>query len=359
MRTRIAGLDGLRGLSCMGVVASHLAIPIFAGGWLGVDVFFVLSGFLITGLLLDELAETGRIRVLAFYARRMGRLYPALLVTVALTVTLAASGVPGARGGTRWDLMVALAYLEDFWRQTKHIGFLLGHTWSLAVEEQFYLVWPLVVLALSRRRWGLLVAAVCGAAASIALMFLQSGGGVLTDEVYYAFAPRIWEILAGCALAVILRRTEIEPKWGKALAWAGTIVLAEAVTSDLRVGVRGVAAVLAVTGTLVLVASVRTPSLPLRVLEWRALRWVGERSYGIYLYHYPIVVVTAQALPWRHSVKVALDLILIFAVAALSYRFVETPIREQVRSGLPRRTDRPAEIDLREGQPAGAALLLT
>jgi peptidoglycan/LPS O-acetylase OafA/YrhL len=330
MRDRIPALDGLRAVACLAVIGVHAKLRVLAGGWLGVDVFFVLSGFLITGVLLAERDRTGRIRLGWFYARRAGRLYPALLVTVLAVTVAMKAGYPGAGGNGDWGPLMAVLYLQDFWKEFGHYGGQLAHTWSLAVEEQFYLLWPLVVIILRGRRL-LLAAAGATGAASLAMMLAQ--WPTLTISAQNAPHLRAWELLSGCALAIALRGRRPAGAVASVGTWAGGALLLLALfvartPEEVSVG----ATVLAAGGTMTLLAGAWSGSLVVRLLDLAPLRWIGERSYGIYLYHFPIVMIGSDQLHGRYGIDVAIMVALTLALAALSYRWLEEPIRSWVRN---------------------------
>ena len=251
-------------------------------------------------------------------------------MATAVVIDLAASGVHEAAGTRNLGPLMAVTYLADWWRAIGNNGGLIDHTWSLAIEEQFYLAWPLLVLACKRVR-SVFTVAVAGAAASLTAMIVLSPGQVLTQHPYSAPYTRAWELLAGCALAAAVRRWTV-PGWVLTRGgWLGTV---------LGVGVWGVAtalnrlvtwlAVAMVAATVVVLASCPGRSRPVRALEWAPLRWVGQRSYGAYLYHFPIVVLLTDSLPWPWVGSFGVAVVATLACAAISYRWVEAPIRRWV-----------------------------
>lgn len=305
-------LDGLRGIAALLVVLFHCRVPGFGGGFLGVDVFFVLSGFLITSLLLAEHSRTGSIALGRFYWRRALRLYPPLLLLLAAYLALAPLAWPGHQHGR--DALLAGLYLSDYVRT----DYLL-HTWSLAVEEQFYLLFPVVLLVLLRNPERLarnLALAAVGAAVWRALC-ADSGHGF-----YFTLDTRLAGLFAGAALAAA--RLPAAPRW---VAWSGVGVLAYAAftaTEPLRAStglhtlpLAEVAAVGIVWGAA---------HLPLR---GERLVWLGRLSYGIYLWHYPLARLTRETLDWW--VAAPLVLIASVALAAISYWTVEVYFRSRHR----------------------------
>lgn len=359
--TRISGLDGLRALAVAAVVIYHLGTGAATGGFLGVDLFFVLSGFLITTLLLSEIVRNGAIKFGQFYLRRARRLVPALVLMLAMTAVLVAllardvadqfvRFVPGALlyASNWWAIQANQSYFDLIGR-----GNPLAHLWSLAIEEQFYLVWPAVLglLWLVARRYGwrlrkvVFYAAIVGAVLSTVLMAVSShvhGYPLDADptRVYFGTDTHAMSVLVGAALAAIWRpltmRRDVVASARLTLGVVGVGALAAAVW--LFVGVseytpwlyRGGFLVAALVFAL-LVAAASHPASPVGwVLDWSPLRWIGERSYGIYLYHWPIFLVTRPStdLPWTGAWVQALRIGLVVGVAALSYRYVELPVRQ-------------------------------
>jgi peptidoglycan/LPS O-acetylase OafA/YrhL len=301
-------LDGLRGLAVAAVVAFHLGH--LDGGFLGVDLFFVLSGFLITSLLVTETQRRGTIDVRRFWLRRARRLLPALLVMlVGVAVLLVVFTPVGDRARFRGDALATLGYVANWERmagdQTYWDIFTqpspLDHTWSLAIEEQFYLVWPLVALAILRRRprseatprarW-LGAIAVGGALASLVLLGL-SYSPVDTNRAYFGTDTRIGATLGGAALATIVAgRARRQGRPSAAIDVVGAIALVligwSLVTVDGQGGwyYRGGLALLVLAALVVIRATTGgPPGRVARALSWRPLCLLGIVSYGVYLWH--------------------------------------------------------------------------
>ena len=390
--TAVAGrhlpaLDGLRAFAVSGVIAYHLGAKWASGGYLGVDLFFVLSGFLITSLLLEEWAADGKVRLAAFWVRRARRLLPALfLLLVALgvfVVVLGRFGSPASiahidLSGLRGDALATLLYVANWHAIFAHQSYFaqfsapspLEHTWSLAIEEQFYLVWPpvlVVLLAGWRRRararrshrrrgpdgWRWLVGSVAVAVGigSAALMAVLYHPGADPTRVYFGTDTRIFDMLAGVVVAVLAAarpqpgpraRTALHvlaPLAAGGLAWfwvtGGTPTGLP--RGEMFDGGFALCAVLAA----VVVADVRQLDRgPLgAVLSLPPLRWLGTISYGVYLWHWPIIVYVT---PGRTGLSgAALDLVrivLTLAFSTASYYVVERPIRRRRMTGWPRFT---------------------
>ena len=352
---QMVGLDGLRAVAVAAVVLYHADADWLPGGFLGVDVFFVLSGFLITSLLLIELERTGRIRFGQFYLRRGRRLLPALLLVLAVTGVLVATVAYDVAAAYRRDLPGALLYYSN-WSSIlidasnfEFIGrpTMLAHLWSLAVEEQFYLIWPLICLSLYRwggaRRVG--QAAATGALLSTLAMAVGSfvsGMPLEADpsRLYYGSDTHSMGILVGAALAVVWRPGRTSPVLRAQARWvitaAGVLGLAMLGWAFTTLGeyssllYRG--GFLCVAGmSALVVAAASHRGVPFgRWLGNRPMRWVGLRSYGIYLWHWPLFLVTRPGvdIPLDGAAALGMRLVLLVGVADVSYRYVELPVRQ-------------------------------
>ncbi|MBJ7607916.1 MAG: acetyltransferase [Candidatus Dormibacteraeota bacterium] len=360
-RRYMAGLDGLRAIAVIVVVAYHLDAGWAPGGLLGVGVFFVLSGYLITDLMLGQREITGRISLGQFWARRARRLLPALwvmLVTVVLWLSLVDSGQVAALRG---QVLAALVYGSNWWYAFQHVSYFaslgppspLGHLWSLAVEEQFYLVWPLLLLLalrLVRNRRTLVLLTVLGAAVSAWLMATTYQPGGDPNRVYYGTDTRAFELLVGASLALVWPSTHLLGVSSRvrrlALDVAGTLGLAIIVlmvwSTNQYQGFlyRGGMLILAIATAGAVAALAHPSTLVGKLLGIGPLRWLGARSYGIYLWHYPIIILTTPLVdsPGAHLVRSACQVGATLVIAALSWRYLEEPIRRggvaEVRAGL-------------------------
>jgi peptidoglycan/LPS O-acetylase OafA/YrhL len=368
----LAGLDGLRAVALLAVVAFHAQILHVDGGFLGVEVFFVISGYLITSLLVAEHEKTGTISLRGFWLRRARRLIPALCALWVAVVAISATLAPDAFESTKADLPGAVFFFSNWSRIVRHQSYfmaverppLLLHLWSLAIEEQFYLVWPIAFACLGARlprRW-LAAGAVAIAVASAAWMAALYDPTRDPSAIYYRTDTRLSGLLIGMALAVVVRpRTLTSGLRPRTLT---SVVRPRTLTSGLRprsvlgpggalLGVAGLLACLVLTwafvglddssalvyrggflvvdvATAVLIAAAVRPSGWVgRALGVSPLAWIGRRSYGIYLWHWPIFALTRPFLdvdldgPRLLAVRVAVTLV----VSELCYRFVETPLR--------------------------------
>jgi peptidoglycan/LPS O-acetylase OafA/YrhL len=325
-------LDGLRGIAVALVIVHHVTPPVEFGGWIGVHVFFVLSGFLITSLLMREHARTGRVDLLRFYLRRALRLYPPLLVAL---VVLAPLGilVSGVVGYTKAAALTG-AYVMNLYTTFTGAGVQgWGHTWTLALEEQFYLVWPVVFLLAFAgvRRAPRASAAVLAAVAlsSVVAGSVRWTGSADVDPLLTAGGLAI-----GCVMA-LTRTAWADAARHRAVAPTGALLLAAAVAigSDLHVG--GAGLVLSVLGTVLLLAAlVEGGGSAVRVLSWPPLVAIGAISYELYLWHYPLLQYLI-ALTGDTPASVAWIALPVTAVAAvLSHRFISAPLNARFKARL-------------------------
>ena len=312
-------LDGLRTVAVLLVIGTHTGL--IPGGYLGVDVFFVLSGYLITSILLSE-HESGRWNVRAFYERRMRRLYPALAVMLLLTAPFDWQLLSG-NGSHRIEVVGAAAtYTADFFNIHPGAAGGLGHLWSLAVEEQFYLLWPLALLLVLRHRRAGVIGLAAATAGTLALLCAGPAFPML-----YSLYARGGVLLIGCLLSLGLRERHV-PDWS-AIPFAVLLVGLVAVSTDHDAGVSATLVGLATTG---LIAGVVRGGLIARLLAWEPLVWVGRRSYGIYLWHLPIVALLTHeqfAGTPNHLVAFVGAVAASSVLSAVSYRYVESRFYSQ------------------------------
>lgn len=349
-RVRLRGLDGLRAIAVTTVILFHVTPGLLLGGYIGVDVFFVISGFLITTLLLRERAETGRIVLHKFWVRRARRLLPALALVVLASCTAAlviggdvlvriTTQVLGAATFSYNWLGIANAtnYFDDTTPE------LFRNLWSLAVEEQFYVVWPFVVVALLLVpwRWVRLSAVTLIALGSIAAMLALLMFGASPTRLYYGTDTHSFGLAIGAALALIVVNAPARLlEWRRGVrtllaslgvaATAGLLVTSVLLTDDSELVFRGGLVLVAVLTALAIAGSIVPGSYLGRALDVAPMRVIGERSYGLYLWHWPVFVLVAAAAPDLNPwVIAAITLGITAAAAALSYRFVEMPIRKR------------------------------
>ncbi|HKA93145.1 MAG TPA: acyltransferase family protein [Acidimicrobiia bacterium] len=350
-------LDGLRALAVLGVLLYHAQVSWAPGGFLGVDAFFVLSGFLITSLLVDEWQKHGRIDLRAFWARRARRLLPALvLVVIAVGVYALFVARPNELDRIRGDVFGSLLYVAN-WRQLFESSYFaqlatpspLRHTWSLGIEEQWYLVWPLVLLLALRftqaRRWvviGLIGALAIGSAVLMALLFDPRD----PSRVYYGTDTRAQALLVGALLALLVLQPRRRPR--QARATAGLIgievvgIIAIVYLGWLWTHVADTSTWMYTGGFLVealavaaLIAAATRPYSPILgpLLSIAPLRAIGRISYGVYLWHWPVYIyLTPARTGLDDGALLLVRLAATFGLAVLSYRLLEQPIRHRTMS---------------------------
>ena len=325
------GFDGLRAVAIMFVFLDHAWEPVFPGGWAGVDIFFVLSGYLITTLLSDELSETGAIDYRNFYARRILRLWPAFTVFLLFFVIEISIRTPNlwSFGAVALSSVYMMNWNRAFawWGQYK-----LGHTWSLAMEEQFYLLWPALLAFIFVRR------AICCVLALIIVMatwrcFLAFHGAD-PERTYNGFDTHGDAILVGCLLALLVRQypdlaRKLSGLWFVASGGLLAILL---LAPHRSLFTQSVGLSIAALLSAVVVASLhyRTPLTSL--LSVRPLVYVGKISYGFYLWHYPIVVTLSK----YGDIGNLAALMLSLGLASASYHWIELPFLAQKKYFSPR-----------------------
>jgi len=326
---RSPALDGLRAVAIAAVVLFHVKHGIAPGGFVGVDLFFVISGFVITRSLASELRRTGAVSIGDFYLRRARRLLPALLVFMAGTAALSLATRRAPSSEATAALAAATSSLNWFlaagWYETLRTSWFV-HVWSLSVEEQFYLVWPLAFVLLARRnRLSITLAALAAAIALSAVWaFFLTAQGAPWSRTYFGFDARAQGLLAGCLLAAA--GTAAVPAVVRKL-WpvAALAFLAMTLTVDNHrpfLGFGGFALAALASAWLIAAAADDAGGKLARLLSTRPLVWIGLRSYSLFLWHYPI----AQAL-YAHGLRYwpSLTVILSVVAADLSYRLVERP----------------------------------
>ncbi|HVQ87935.1 MAG TPA: acyltransferase family protein [Actinomycetes bacterium] len=350
----LPGLDGIRAIAVVAVLLFHLPAQLVPGGFLGVDVFFVLSGFLITTLLLVEVERSGRIAFGAFYRRRARRLLPALFGVLIVCTLLALTVARDAASQLREDAVAALTYTTNWWYVLDARSYfeisgrppLLQHLWTLAIEEQFYLIWPAVFLFVWHR-WGsraVFWTALSGALASTAWMTWLAVSGNLpafgdTARLYFGTDTHAMGILLGAALAVVWRPGQLPTRISQGAravnggfgvaALAALCICLMTFGEDSAVLFRGGFLLVSVVAAALIAAAAHPGGWFGPALGNPPMRWLGTRSYGIYLWHWPIFLVTRPDLdlPYRGVAAGVTSIVLTLGAAELSYRFIEMPVR--------------------------------
>ena len=336
------------------VVLYHLDASILPCGLLGVTIFFVLSGYLITGILIKEWNRTHTINLPHFWMNRVRRLVPAIVFLLLVVTVLTALLAPDMLTRLREDIVAALFFFSNWWFIFQDLSYFeamgapspVNHFWSLAIEEQFYLILPPLLLLLFRTRvkrrtiqGGLMVLIVLSAL----LMFLLYDPAGDPSRVYYGTDTRVFSLLIGSLFAFIFPQARVlghgprglTPRqrhwvdWCGTAAFVGIIVFMIVVNGYSPFLYSGGILLVSLLTAVVIVALVFPPSLMARVLSWQPLVWIGQRSYGIYLWHYPLLLLMnprsfTGEIPWYVYLG---EVAVIVAVAAFSYRFVENPIR--------------------------------
>ena len=351
----IPALDGLRAFAVLAVIAYHMSIGWAPGGLMGVTVFFVISGYLINGLLVSEHRRTGRISLSQFWLRRVRRIVPAVLLAVAGTVALSALISPPLLDKARPDILPSLLFYNNWWQIFHEVSYFeaagapspLTHFWSLAIEEQFYIVWPLLLIAMFRfklKKKPMAAIILVLAIASGIEMALMYSPATDPSRVYYGTDTRAMSLLVGVWLSLMWpsaafgrrsrtqrsRTTWIGFNIAGIAAFAGIIAIVVLTSGFSPFPYRGGIALVSILSAVLIAVLVVPDTWVARFLQLSPFVWIGKRSYGMYLWHFPIILLTSRVgstieVPWWIRLS---QLIVIFAVAELSYRFVEEPIRK-------------------------------
>lgn len=342
-----ADLEGLRALAILLVVAVHAGVPWLRGGFVGVDAFFVLSGFLITGLLVQEVSDSGRVDFARFYVRRLRRLLPALFIMLAVVVGLASLLLApmeqheqsnAAAMAAVWLSNIHFAFAQQGYFAPGSETNLFLHTWSLGVEEQFYLVWPALLVWLlgrdgergvRRLKIGMAVVLVTSFVASLLLTYKAS------QLAFYMMPMRAWEFAAGALIWLYFRNAKSEPTRAMVrllpvIGWLGlALTLLAGVLLSGSVPYPGAYALLPTVGTACIIAAgCMAPSLGVsRLLSWRPLQWIGRVSYSWYLWHWPVLLLGHSLVGSDAPIYRLGWVLLSLLLASISYRYIESPIR--------------------------------
>jgi len=330
---RIPQIQALRAVAAVLVVIYHAKVT--SGGYIGVDIFYVISGFLITGLLLRELDGTGSLALKAFYLRRIKRLLPASFFVLFVTAIVAWTVYPTTlRHGLGKDIAAAGAYVSNYLFALWQMDYqnlnatppVVIHYWSLAVEEQFYLFWPFIILALYR--FGARRAVFIGVAAITIASFLLSLFLTPREPIwsFYSLPTRAWELGIGALLLFIPKRIRFSSNYG----WAAlALILYGTLTFTDKTPFPGTAALVPVIGTAFAIASLNNwPRAMNRFGNLKIVQWLGEISYPLYLWHWPVLVIPSVA--WGRSLvahELLICVLLTALLADLTHRFIEDPIR--------------------------------
>ena len=354
-RRYITGLDGIRAIAVIMVLAYHLKLSLFKSGFLGVTVFFVLSGYLITGILISEVEEKGTIDLKNFWLRRIRRLVPAVMsmAVVIIFVSAIVNRVIFTKGCK--DFVASVLGFNNWWQIFNKVSYFeaagapspFTHCWSLAIETQFYLIYPLILLSVyklakgrenGRAKRGLLIAGVTLLLALISVILMAALFNPQQDasRVYYGTDTRAFSLLFGALLAILWEYRMVPRKLSAGVNMVlGTVSLVVLIVMTMTISgssnfwYRGGQFVGTILTVLVVYAISGRKTLLSRFLSNPVLKWIGDRSYSIYLWHYPIILLISKGIKaswWITLIEIVLSVVL----AELSYRFIETPIRHGI-----------------------------
>ncbi|XRG77887.1 acyltransferase family protein [Rossellomorea sp. GAMAL-10_SWC] len=347
----MAGLDGLRALAVLSVIAYHLNFSFASGGFLGVTVFFVLSGYLITDLLIAEWSTNQRIDLKSFWYRRAKRLLPGMFTLLLIVIAFVSLFKSSMIGNLKQDSVAAIFYYSNWWYIFHHLSYfesfanpsILNHFWSLAVEEQFYIIWPILTLLglkYIKNKDRLFLYTLVGAIVSALLMAILFHPGSDPSRVYYGTDTRAFSLLIGASLALVWpsrKLTNNVTTSGKILidlvGITGLLIFLLMVGKTNQYDsflYRGGMFLLSISAAMLIAALAHPTSKIGRFLAMRPLKWIGLRSYGIYLWQYPVIILFS---PKVNTGDISLfraicQITLIFVLAALSYHYIEDPIRK-------------------------------
>lgn len=354
-RRYITGLDGIRAIAVIMVLAYHLKLALFKSGFLGVTVFFVLSGYLITGILISEVEEEGTIDLKNFWLRRIRRLVPAVMsmAVVIIFVSAVVNRIIFTKGCK--DFLASVLGFNNWWQIFNKVSYFeaagvpspFTHCWSLAIETQFYLIYPLILLGIyklaksrgeGRAKRGLLFAGVTLLLAliSVILMIVLFDPQQDASRVYYGTDTRAFSLLFGALLAILWEYRMVPRKLSASvnmvlgsLSFAVLLVMTIAINGSSNFWYRGGQFIGTILTVLVIYTVSGRKTWLIRFLSNPVLKWIGDRSYSIYLWHYPIILLISKGIKaswWITLIEIVLSVVL----AELSYRFIETPIRHGI-----------------------------
>jgi len=346
----MAGLDGLRAIAVLAVIGYHLNLSFMQGGFLGVSIFFVLSGYLITNIISSEWERSGKVDLKNFWLRRMRRLFPALFIMVVLVVCYVTLFDPGRLTSIKGDAITSILYINNWWLIFHKVSYFakfgppstFGNLWSLAVEGQFYLIWPLVLIIsfkyLKKKRYIVFLTLLLAIASALAMGMLYEPG-MDPSRVYYGTDTRVFGLLLGSALALILPSDKLSSNMSRnkrlILDAIGFLSLLSIFIMFIYVNqydtfvYRGGMFLLSVIAAVTIAVSAHSSSFLGKALGCFPLRWLGARSYGVYLWYFPVLILTTPPVNTEgiNPIRAVLQIFLIILISALSWRYVEDPIR--------------------------------
>ncbi|MGF7398551.1 acyltransferase family protein [Thermoanaerobacterium thermosaccharolyticum] len=346
----MAGLDGLRAIAVLAVIGYHLNLSFMQGGFLGVSIFFVLSGYLITNIISTEWERSGKVDLKNFWLRRMRRLFPALFIMVVLVVCYVTLFDPGRLTSIKGDAITSILYINNWWLIFHKVSYFakfgppstFGNLWSLAVEGQFYLIWPLVLIIsfkyLKKKRYIVFLTLLLAIASALAMGMMYEPG-MDPSRVYYGTDTRAFGLLLGSALALILPSNKLSNNISRnkrlildAIGFLSILlifIMFVYVNQYDTFVYRGGMFLLSIVAAVTIAVSAHQESLLGKALGCFPLRWLGARSYGVYLWYFPVLILTTPAVDTKgiNPIRAILQIFLIILISALSWRYVEDPIR--------------------------------
>ncbi|MCP2239641.1 acyltransferase family protein [Thermoanaerobacterium thermosaccharolyticum] len=346
----MAGLDGLRAIAVLAVIGYHLNLSFMQGGFLGVSIFFVLSGYLITNIISTEWERSGKVDLKNFWLRRMRRLFPALFIMVVLVVCYVTLFDPGRLTSIKGDAITSILYINNWWLIFHKVSYFakfgppstFGNLWSLAVEGQFYLIWPLVLIIsfkyLKKKRYIVFLTLLLAIASALAMGMMYEPG-MDPSRVYYGTDTRAFGLLLGSALALILPSDKLSSNMSRnkrlildAIGFLSILlifIMFVYVNQYDTFVYRGGMFLLSIVAAVTIAVSAHQESLLGKALGCFPLRWLGARSYGVYLWYFPVLILTTPPVNTEgiNPIRAVLQIFLIILISALSWRYVEDPIR--------------------------------
>lgn len=346
----MAGLDGLRAIAVLAVIGYHLNLSFMQGGFLGVSIFFVLSGYLITNIISTEWERSGKVDLKNFWLRRMRRLFPALFIMVVLVVCYVTLFDPGRLTSIKGDAITSILYINNWWLIFHKVSYFakfgppstFGNLWSLAVEGQFYLIWPLVLIIsfkyLKKKRYIVFLTLLLAIASALAMGMMYEPG-MDPSRVYYGTDTRAFGLLLGSALALILPSNKLSNNISRnkrlildAIGFLSILlifIMFVYVNQYDTFVYRGGMFLLSIVAAVTIAVSAHQESLLGKALGCFPLRWLGARSYGVYLWYFPVLILTTPPVNTEgiNPIRAVLQIFLIILISALSWRYIEDPIR--------------------------------
>ncbi|MDE4541180.1 acyltransferase family protein [Thermoanaerobacterium sp. R66] len=346
----MAGLDGLRALAVLAVIGYHLNLTFLQGGFFGVSIFFVLSGYLITNIIASEWEKNNKVDLKNFWKRRMLRLFPALFIMVIVVVSYVTLFDASRLSSIKGDAITSLLYVNNWWLIFHKVSYFakfgpqstFGNLWSLAVEGQFYLIWPLALIAafkyIKKKKYIFVITLLLSALSALAMGMMYIPG-MDPSRVYYGTDTRAFGLLLGSALALILPSNKFSSNEAKRKVLIYDMIGFLAIVSIFAMLMyvnqydpfvyRGGMYLLSVITAVVVAVSAHPKSLLGKILGCAPLRWLGARSYGVYLWYFPVLILTTPTVDTKgfDPIRALLQVFMIIVISAFSWKYVEDPIR--------------------------------